>query len=154
MAAGGGQVAACPWGSRWVQVRGDRIDDVLRSLLHRACEVQAEQSALVSVAESGPALATTGGSAATISVVSIKYHSLIDIARHVLRSDVEVLGLFKGITPTFLREVPGNATMFGAYEATKQVIARDEMHPNWAGHLSLQRGLQVQFSSSQSTPQM
>ncbi|KAJ7567790.1 hypothetical protein O6H91_01G007100 [Diphasiastrum complanatum] len=122
-----GQIEALLWvgaggslsvGQQMVAGAGGRIDDVLRSLLHRACEVQAEQSALVVVVESAPALATAGGSAATITIVPIKYHDSIDIARYVLRSEGEVLGLFKGITPTFSREVPGNATMFGAYEAT------------------------------------
>uniref|UniRef100_A0A452YQ45 Mitochondrial carnitine/acylcarnitine carrier-like protein n=1 Tax=Aegilops tauschii subsp. strangulata TaxID=200361 RepID=A0A452YQ45_AEGTS len=32
-------------------------------------------------------------------------------------------GLFKGLVPTMAREIPGNALMFGVYEATKQFIA-------------------------------
>ncbi|KAJ7531651.1 hypothetical protein O6H91_14G052400 [Diphasiastrum complanatum] len=87
------------------------------------CRLQA-QSALAAAAEGAPVLATAGASAATTTtVVPIKYNGPIDVARHVLRSEGGVLGLFKGLTPTFLREVPGNAAMFGAYEATKQAIA-------------------------------
>ncbi|KAJ7295652.1 hypothetical protein O6H91_14G053300 [Diphasiastrum complanatum] len=86
------------------------------------CRLQA-QSALALVTEGAPALAAAGGSAATITVVPIKYNGPIDVARHVLRYEGGVLGLFKGLTPTLLREVPGNAAMFGAYEAIKQGIA-------------------------------
>ncbi|EMS61322.1 hypothetical protein TRIUR3_24131 [Triticum urartu] len=45
------------------------------------------------------------------------------VARHVLRSEGGVRGLFKGLVPTMAREIPGNALMFGVYEATKQFIA-------------------------------
>jgi solute carrier family 25 carnitine/acylcarnitine transporter 20/29 len=47
----------------------------------------------------------------------------MDVARHVLRLEGGVKGLFKGLAPTLAREVPGNATMFGVYEATKQFMA-------------------------------
>lgn len=47
----------------------------------------------------------------------------MDVARHVLRSEGGARGLFKGLFPTFAREVPGNATMFAAYEAFKRFLA-------------------------------
>lgn len=45
------------------------------------------------------------------------------MARQVLRSEGGVRGLFKGLVPTLAREVPGNALMFGVYEAIKQYFA-------------------------------
>lgn len=47
----------------------------------------------------------------------------MDVARHVLRSEGGMRGLFKGMVPTLSREVPGNAAMFGVYEAVKQYMA-------------------------------
>ncbi|XP_051127454.1 mitochondrial carnitine/acylcarnitine carrier-like protein isoform X2 [Andrographis paniculata] len=51
------------------------------------------------------------------------YAGPMDVARHVIRSEGGVLGLFKGLVPTLAREVPGNAIMFGIYEALKQYYA-------------------------------
>ncbi|KAK9095328.1 hypothetical protein Scep_026797 [Stephania cephalantha] len=48
----------------------------------------------------------------------------MDVARHVLRSEGGTVDLFKGLVPTL--EVPGNAAMFGVYEATKQYLARGQ----------------------------
>ncbi|KAL2612497.1 hypothetical protein R1flu_024189 [Riccia fluitans] len=91
------------------------------------CRLQAQsalQSATV-VVEGAPAVAMAGAPAATASAAaqSVKYTGPLDVARHVLRSEGGVVGLFKGMTPTLLREVPGNAAMFGVYELTKQAIA-------------------------------
>lgn len=47
----------------------------------------------------------------------------MDVARHVLKSEGGVRGLFKGLVPTLAREVPGNAAMFGTYELLKQRFA-------------------------------
>ncbi|XP_042510503.1 mitochondrial carnitine/acylcarnitine carrier-like protein [Macadamia integrifolia] len=52
-----------------------------------------------------------------------KYGGPMDVTRHVLRSEGGVRGLFKGLVPTLGREVPGNAVMFGVYEALKQFFA-------------------------------
>ncbi|ERN00268.1 mitochondrial carnitine/acylcarnitine carrier-like protein [Amborella trichopoda] len=52
-----------------------------------------------------------------------KYSGPIDVARHVLKCEGGALGLFKGLGPTLSREVPGNAAMFGIYEAIKQYFA-------------------------------
>jgi len=64
------------------------------------------------------ALAGTG--AATMAV---KYGGPVDVARQVLRSEGGIRGLFKGMVPTMAREVPGNAALFGVYEALKQLLA-------------------------------
>ncbi|GMP54136.1 hypothetical protein CsSME_00019396 [Camellia sinensis var. sinensis] len=53
----------------------------------------------------------------------MKYAGPMDVARHVLRSEGSMRGLFKGLIPTMAREVPGNAAMFGVYEALKQYLA-------------------------------
>lgn len=46
----------------------------------------------------------------------------MDVARHVMK-DAGMKGLFKGLVPTMGREIPGNAIMFGVYEAVKQYMA-------------------------------
>ncbi|RRT55822.1 hypothetical protein B296_00025975 [Ensete ventricosum] len=60
------------------------------------------------------------GSAA--SSAAAKYGGPMDVAKHVIR-EAGVRGLFKGMVPTLAREVPGNAVLFGAYEALKQYFA-------------------------------
>ena len=47
----------------------------------------------------------------------------MDVAKHVLKAEGGLRGLFKGLVPTLAREVPGNAVMFGVYEALKQFFA-------------------------------
>lgn len=64
------------------------------------------------------ALAGSGASAG-----GVKYGGPMDVAKHVLRSEGGVRGLFKGMVPTLAREVPGNAAMFGVYEGIKQYFA-------------------------------
>lgn len=73
-------------------------------------------------AQGGTAEVTSHGSAPMAGKVG-KYSGPFDVARHVLRSEGGVIGLFRGLTPTLLREVPGNAIMFGVYEAAKQYAA-------------------------------
>ncbi|XP_019161945.1 PREDICTED: mitochondrial carnitine/acylcarnitine carrier-like protein [Ipomoea nil] len=65
------------------------------------------------------ALAVAGGAA----VAAVKYSGPMDVARQVLRSEGGTRGLFKGLVPTMAREIPGNAAMFGVYEAIKQYLA-------------------------------
>ncbi|XP_023005490.1 mitochondrial carnitine/acylcarnitine carrier-like protein [Cucurbita maxima] len=55
--------------------------------------------------------------------LTVKYGGPMDVARHVLKSEGGVKGLFKGLVPTLAREVPGNAAMFGTYELLKQCFA-------------------------------
>ena len=47
----------------------------------------------------------------------------MDVAKHVIRSEGGYRGLYKGLVPTLAREVPGNAVVFGVYEALKQYFA-------------------------------
>ncbi|XP_009399405.2 mitochondrial carnitine/acylcarnitine carrier-like protein [Musa acuminata AAA Group] len=60
------------------------------------------------------------GSAA--SYAAAKNGGPMDVAKHVVR-EAGVRGLFKGMVPTLAREVPGNAVLFGVYEALKQYFA-------------------------------
>ncbi|XP_073001138.1 mitochondrial carnitine/acylcarnitine carrier-like protein [Typha latifolia] len=71
------------------------------------CRLQAQSALADSAASSG----------------AVKYGGPMDVAKHVLRSEGGVRGLCKGLGPTLAREVPGNAAMFGVYEAVKQYIA-------------------------------
>ncbi|KAL5230403.1 hypothetical protein ABZP36_029179 [Zizania latifolia] len=65
----------------------------------------------------------------------------IDVAKHVVR-EAGMKGLFKGLVPTMGREVPGNAVMFGVYEATKQYLAGGQDTSNLGrGSLILAGGL-------------
>lgn len=64
------------------------------------------------------ALAGSGSAA-----VAVKYGGPMDVAKQVLKSEGGLRGLFKGLVPTLAREVPGNAAMFGVYEAFKQYLA-------------------------------
>ncbi|KAF9620168.1 hypothetical protein IFM89_010903 [Coptis chinensis] len=41
----------------------------------------------------------------------VKYGGPMDVAKQVLRSEGGMIGLFKGLAPTFAREVPGNAAI-------------------------------------------
>nr|GEX88152.1 mitochondrial carnitine/acylcarnitine carrier-like protein [Tanacetum cinerariifolium] len=76
------------------------------------CRLQAQGAVVASVA--GP-----GGTV----TAALKYTGPMDVAKQVLRSEGGVKGLFKGLIPTMGREVPGNAAMFGVYEAMKQYFA-------------------------------
>jgi solute carrier family 25 carnitine/acylcarnitine transporter 20/29 len=52
-----------------------------------------------------------------------RYNGPIDVAKHVIQAERGLIGLYKGLVPTLLREVPGNAFMFGGYEYIKQLLA-------------------------------
>lgn len=84
------------------------------------CRLQAQSALATAAAPAGGAAATA---TATAAAAAVKYGGPLDVARHVLRSEGGVRGLFKGLVPTMAREIPGNALMFGVYEATKQYIA-------------------------------
>ncbi|KAL5725505.1 hypothetical protein ACHQM5_008643 [Ranunculus cassubicifolius] len=60
------------------------------------------------------------------SAGGVTYNGPMDVARNVLLKEGGMRGLFKGLVPTLGREVPGNAIMFGVYEAVKQFIAGGE----------------------------
>ena len=92
------------------------------------CRLQAQGN--VSSAGATGAVGAAGAAGAGAGAVSaVRYNGPMDVARHVLRSEGGVLGLFRGLTPTLLREVPGNAAMFGVYEATKTALARSQPDP-------------------------
>nr|XP_043606155.1 mitochondrial carnitine/acylcarnitine carrier-like protein [Erigeron canadensis]XP_043606156.1 mitochondrial carnitine/acylcarnitine carrier-like protein [Erigeron canadensis]XP_043606157.1 mitochondrial carnitine/acylcarnitine carrier-like protein [Erigeron canadensis] len=76
------------------------------------CRLQAQGASSGAVAEAGATVAA-----------AVKYGGPMDVAKQVLRSEGGIRGLYKGLMPTFAREIPGNATMFGVYEALKQYIA-------------------------------
>lgn len=63
------------------------------------------------------------GSSGSVGVAVVRYGGPVDVAKHVLQSGGGMRGLFKGLVPTMAREVPGNAAMFGVYEALKQYFA-------------------------------
>ncbi|XP_072986204.1 mitochondrial carnitine/acylcarnitine carrier-like protein [Typha latifolia] len=71
------------------------------------CRLQAQSALADSAASSG----------------RVRYGGPMDVAKHVVRSEGGVRGLFKGMVPTLAREVPGNAAVFGVYEALKQYFA-------------------------------
>jgi solute carrier family 25 (mitochondrial carnitine/acylcarnitine transporter), member 20/29 len=56
----------------------------------------------------------------------LRYSGPMDVFRHVLREG-GVAGLYKGMVPTMLREVPGNGVMFLSYEWLKRMMARQQV---------------------------
>ncbi|KAF3449450.1 hypothetical protein FNV43_RR10178 [Rhamnella rubrinervis] len=82
--------------------------------LYKACPTELIKCRL----QAQSALAGSGSAA-----VAVKYAGPMDVAKKVLKSEGGVRGLFKGLFPTLAREVPGNAAMFGVYEAFKQYLA-------------------------------
>lgn len=57
------------------------------------------------------------------STPAVKYRGPMDVAKHVMRLEGGFRGLYTGMIPTLAREVPGNAVVFGVYEALKQYLA-------------------------------
>eukprot|EP00884_Botryococcus_braunii_P022325 jgi/Botrbrau1/8777/Bobra.0330s0010.2 len=54
---------------------------------------------------------------------SILYRGPMDVLGHVVKAEGGPTAIFRGLWPTLLREVPGNAVMFGVYEYLKQKLA-------------------------------
>ncbi|KAG8495848.1 hypothetical protein CXB51_007705 [Gossypium anomalum] len=75
------------------------------------------------IAGAGAGVASALAVDASSAGVAVKYGGPMDVAKQVLRSEGGARGLFKGLVPTLAREVPGNAAMFGVYEALKQYMA-------------------------------
>lgn len=57
------------------------------------------------------------------------YRGPRDVARHVLRHEGGVPGLFKGLSATLGRESIGNICMFGVYEVVKQQLVKAKVGP-------------------------
>lgn len=72
-------------------------------------------------AQSGPRPLSM--SPAPTPTANVRYSGPLAVARHVLAAEGGARGLFRGLTPTLLREVPGNAAMFGTYAAVKKGMA-------------------------------
>lgn len=64
-----------------------------------------------------------GSAALPAGPALVKYSGPISVARHVLAHEGGVVGLFRGMAPTLLREVFGSAAMFGTYGMLKQLMA-------------------------------
>ena len=58
---------------------------------------------------------------------SMQYRGPLDVVRQVMRSEGGVVGLYRGLGPTLLREVPGSSAMFAAYEAFKIFLAKQQV---------------------------
>ncbi|CAL9044656.1 unnamed protein product [Musa banksii] len=78
--------------------------------------------ALLSSARSHFSLEGLYPQSALADSAAAKYGGPIDVAKHVVR-EAGFRGLYKGLVPTLAREAPGNAAMFGVYEALKQYFA-------------------------------
>lgn len=74
------------------------------------------------------------------SVTHHKYSGSLDVAMQLFRSEGGFSGFFKGLSPTFLREVFGNAAYFGSYQGTKQLLSRGGTGENLSTGLLLVAG--------------
>lgn len=79
------------------------------------CRLQSQLSAAQAAAQAAPAGARAPPPA--------RHRGPLDVVRHVWAHERGLVGLFRGLTPTLAREVPGNAVMFGVYEALKRGLA-------------------------------
>ncbi|KAK1438443.1 hypothetical protein QVD17_04252 [Tagetes erecta] len=87
------------------------------------CRLQAQGAGAAAAVVTEAGAAGTAATATATAAATVKYGGPMDVAKQVLRSEGGVRGLYKGLFPTLAREVPGNATMFGVYEALKQYMA-------------------------------
>lgn len=58
---------------------------------------------------------------------SLQYRGPMDVMRQVVRGEGGVLGLYKGLLPTMVREVAGCSAMFAAYEAIKLATVKHQV---------------------------
>uniref|UniRef100_A9U4Q7 Predicted protein n=1 Tax=Physcomitrium patens TaxID=3218 RepID=A9U4Q7_PHYPA len=79
-----------------------------------ACPTELVKCRLQAQSNSTPSLITPG------EEDKVPYGGCLDVAKHIFRQG-GILGFYKGLTPTFLREVFGNAAYFGSYQGTKQL---------------------------------
>jgi solute carrier family 25 (mitochondrial carnitine/acylcarnitine transporter), member 20/29 len=89
------------------------------------CRLQAQGDPLLAAQRLAAATAASGGgggAAAASSTVAL-FRGPLDVARHVLKHERGVRGLYKGLFATFARESLGNVAMFGAYDAARSRAA-------------------------------
>lgn len=69
-------------------------------------------------------------------MTKVRYRGPFDVLKHV-RAEKGTLGLFKGFAPTLVREVAGNAVMFGVYDYLKRQLAAAQVRQPLCLHLCL-----------------
>jgi len=52
----------------------------------------------------------------------------MDAARYVFRHERGLIGLYKGLTITMIREIPGDMAMFGVYAAFRNYFAKTKVN--------------------------
>lgn len=67
---------------------------------------------------------------------SLQYRGPLDVVKQVMKGEGGMLGLYKGLLPTMVREVVGCSAMFAAYEAIKLGVVKQQV---LAPHLPLTR---------------
>ncbi len=57
------------------------------------------------------------------SAVGAQYKNSFDCARQLIKN-YGIRGMYQGITPTLLRNIPANAAYFGVYEVLRRKVRR------------------------------
>lgn len=68
----------------------------------------------------------------------LKYSGSIDVAVQIFRHEGGFIGFFKGLSPTFLREVFGNAAYFGSYQGIVKLYDIKCNHVNEPYHPTIE----------------
>lgn len=58
---------------------------------------------------------------------SLQYRGPVDVVRQVMKGEGGMVGLYKGLLPTMVREVAGCSAMFAAYEAIKLGVVKQQV---------------------------
>lgn len=58
---------------------------------------------------------------------SLQYRGPVDVMRQVMKGEGGMMGLYKGLLPTMVREVAGCSAMFAAYEAIKLGVVKQQV---------------------------
>lgn len=58
---------------------------------------------------------------------SLQYRGPVDVVRQVMKGEGGMLGMYKGLLPTMVREVAGCSAMFAAYEAIKLGVVKQQV---------------------------
>lgn len=58
---------------------------------------------------------------------SLQYRGPVDVMRQVMKGEGGLMGLYKGLLPTMVREVAGCSAMFAAYEAIKLGVVKQQV---------------------------